>query len=360
MTLAVRRPTGAAAMNVRQILFGAVVTIVPTSMIGVHLVKQTIALHADANGSGVIEGTEITLSSRISARVVEVPVHEGQAVNAGDLLVRLDCTETEAQHAAAVARLNQAIAQSEAAHAQADAAGQSAGAARHASAAGRSTVDALTSQRDIAAKQAARLDAQREDVAVASLEQAEASADALAHQADAARAQATASGLQAGAATDQARAATAQASAADALIDAARADLARVELLVGECEIRAPRAALVETLPWDPGEMVPPGGIVANLVDITTVKATFYLPDAELAAAKPGQQAVIVADAYADRTFAGSVTTIATTAEFTPRNVQTRTDRDRLVFPIEVSIPNEAGLLRPGMPVDITLPGTGR
>jgi len=47
-------------------------------------------------------------------------------------------------------------------------------------------------------------------------------------------------------------------------------------------------------------------------------------------------------------------------AEFTPRNVQTREDRDRLVYAVEVAIPNPKGLLRPGMPVEITIPGTGR
>jgi HlyD family secretion protein len=50
---------------------------------------------------------------------------------------------------------------------------------------------------------------------------------------------------------------------------------------------------------------------------------------------------------------------VATRAEFTPRNIQTRTDRDRLVYPVEVWIANPEGKLRPGMPVQVTLPGTG-
>jgi len=51
---------------------------------------------------------------------------------------------------------------------------------------------------------------------------------------------------------------------------------------------------------------------------------------------------------------------VGSSAEFTPRNIQTRTDRDRLVFAIEVSIPNPGHGLRPGMPVQVTLPGTER
>jgi HlyD family secretion protein len=54
------------------------------------------------------------------------------------------------------------------------------------------------------------------------------------------------------------------------------------------------------------------------------------------------------------------VTTVAAHAEFTPRNIQTRTDRDRLVYPVEVALGNSAGKLRPGMPVQVSLPGTER
>lgn len=53
--------------------------------------------------------------------------------------------------------------------------------------------------------------------------------------------------------------------------------------------------------------------------------------------------------------FTGRVRTVATQAEFTPRNIQTRTDRDRLVYRVEVEVDNDDGALRPGMPVEVTL-----
>ncbi|MFP2907549.1 hypothetical protein ACLESD_21360 [Pyxidicoccus sp. 3LFB2] len=61
------------------------------------------------------------------------------------------------------------------------------------------------------------------------------------------------------------------------------------------------------------------------------------------------------ADAYPDRTFSARVVTVAREAAFTPRNVQTRSDRDRLVYPVEVHIDAPEGLLLPGMPVEILL-----
>ena len=105
------------------------------------------------------------------------------------------------------------------------------------------------------------------------------------------------------------------------------------------------------------GELVPVGQTLVKLVDLAEVKATFYLPNAELAAAKIGAKATVVADAWPSDRFEGVVRTVAAQAEFTPRNIQTRTDRDRLVYPVEVWIANSEGKLRPGMPVQVLLQG---
>jgi HlyD family secretion protein len=71
---------------------------------------------------------------------------------------------------------------------------------------------------------------------------------------------------------------------------------------------------------------------------------------------RPGGKAAVVADAWPGETFEATVKTVSLEAEFTPRNIQTRTDRDRLVYPVEVRLKNPEGLLRPGMPVQVTLP----
>ncbi len=127
-----------------------------------------------------------------------------------------------------------------------------------------------------------------------------------------------------------------------------------------ELDSTAPRDAEVATLPHEAGELVAPGAVLARLVDLSEVKATFYLPNAEVGAVKPGARAEVVADAFPGEVFEGRVRTVSLEAEFTPRNIQTRTDRDRLVYPIEVTVVNRDGKLRAGMPVQVTLPGTGR
>jgi len=117
---------------------------------------------------------------------------------------------------------------------------------------------------------------------------------------------------------------------------------------------------VVQTLPHEAGELVSPGAVLVRLVDLSLVKATFYLPNAEVGVVKPGARAEVVADAYPGEVFEGTVRTVYLEAEFTPRNIQTRTDRDRLVYPIEVTVANRGGKLRAGMPVQVTLPGTGK
>ncbi|HET9595823.1 MAG TPA: HlyD family efflux transporter periplasmic adaptor subunit, partial [Anaeromyxobacteraceae bacterium] len=208
---------------------------------------------------------------------------------------------------------------------------------------------------DAARRQAERLAALQSDVALSNRDQTQASAEGLARQTDAALAQARASEGQANAAAAAIRASGAQAVAAEANIKAAEASVSRARLLTDECRLVAPRDAAVEDLPREPGELVAAGQPLARLVDLSDLKATFYLPNAELSAARPGARARVVADAWPGEVFEGVVRTVATQAEFTPRNIQTRTDRDRLVYPIEVRVTNRDGKLRPGMPVQVTL-----
>ena len=88
------------------------------------------------------------------------------------------------------------------------------------------------------------------------------------------------------------------------------------------------------------------------------MKAIFFVPDAELGRVSLGAPAELRVDAYVGRVFTGKVRRIASEAEFTPRDVQTREDRDRLVYAVEIEVDNADGALRAGMPGDVTLPGT--
>jgi len=343
----------------RVVIALAVLTVVLAALITLRLWTQARALAAPSGGSGEIEGVVVDLSSRVGARLLEVKVREGVAVKKGDLLVVLDCADPAAQLAEAEARLAAARAQAAAALAQLDSAGRNRVAASAARQAAAAQAEALAAQRDAAERQALRLEAVAADVAASSVDQSRAGATGLARQADAARAQAAASEAQTRAAEGAIRAADAQAEAAAAQVKAGEAALARARLLAGECEVRAPRDAEVSRLPHEAGELTSPGTTLVRLVDLSEPKATFYLPNAEVAAVRPGARATVVADAWPGEVFEGTVRTVALEAEFTPRNIVTRTDRDRLVYPVEVTVKNRDGKLRAGMPVQVQLEKAG-
>jgi HlyD family secretion protein len=344
----------------RVVVVLAVLVAVLTTLISVRLWVQARELSAPSGGSGEIEGTTVDLSSRVGARIAEVKVHEGQAVKKDDLLVRLDCSDPEAQLAEAEARFAAAQAQAAAAEAQATASDRSRAAAGASQDAARAQAEALQAEAEAAQRQAKRLASITGDVAASSLDQTEANAAGLSRQVAAARAQASASGAQAQAAESSHRAATLQAEAAMAQCRAAGAQVARLKLLVDECTIRAPRDAEVAKLPHEAGELVSASSTLVRLVDLSEVTATFYLPNAEVRAVRPGGKATVVADAWPGEKFEGTVKTVALEAEFTPRNIQTRTDRDRLVYPVEVAVVNRDGKLRDGMPVQVTLERNGK
>ncbi|XXF78783.1 efflux RND transporter periplasmic adaptor subunit [Myxococcaceae bacterium GXIMD 01537] len=339
----------------RAVLVFLVLVGVLGTLLGLRLARERRAAEAPPGGSGVVEGTAVNVRSRLNARVVERYVEEGARVEKGALLMRLDCTEPEAVLAEAEARTAMARAQADAALASALAAGRSSEAAAAQAAGSEAQIQSLEDQYGLAQRQAERMEKLGEAATEAAKDQARSQAESLARQLAALRHSGTAAGRQARAASEQERASRQQAESIARSIQAAEALLRRARVAVSDCEVRAPLSGGVETLVLEPGELALPGAVLARLVDTHNPKAIFYLPNAELAAAHPGQQALVRADAYPGRTFPGRVTTVAFEAEFTPRNVQTRTDRDRLVYPVEVRVEDAQGLLRPGMPVDIEL-----
>jgi HlyD family secretion protein len=339
----------------RAVVLFIVLVVLLGTLLGLRLVRDRRAAQGPPGGSGVVEGTTVDVRSRLNARVISLHVEEGARVEKGALLARLDCTEPEALLAEAEARLSMSRAQAQAAQAVALASLRASEAASAQADGTQAQIESLAAQQGLASRQAERMEQMGDAVTVAARDQARAQADALSQQLTASRHSSAAASRQARAASEQERASREQASAALQAVQAAEASLRRARLSVAECELRAPLPASVETLGLDEGELAMPGAVVARLVDTRNPRATFYLPNAELAAARPGEPATVRADAYPDRSFPARVITVAPEAEFTPRNVQTRSDRDRLVYPVEVRIEDPEGLLLPGMPVEITL-----
>lgn len=334
-----------------------VLTVALAVAVAYKLKQQDAVLTAPAGGSGIVEGRDVTLASQVAARVEKVLVAEGQSVKQGDLLVVLDCRDLDATIAESEARLVAARAQRDGASASVKVAKQSAGAAYAQVLAARTRGQVTETREAAAARQVARLEQVGDGVTAAALDQSQSEVASLSLEKEAAVAATRATAAQAGAAAAQGQVAEAQARAADATVASAEAALERARILRRDCELFAPRAGVVDQVYFEVGELAARGAPLVRLVELDQVTITFYLPNAELGAARIGAEVDVTADAYPGVTFTGSVRTVALEAAFTPRNVQTRTDRDRLVYPIEVVVPNPERRLRPGMPAEVRVRG---
>jgi multidrug resistance efflux pump len=179
-----------------------------------------------------------------------------------------------------------------------------------------------------------------------------ASLETVAAQYDAARAARDAAAanldlIRAGARSQQLEAARAQVVAAEAQVAALDAQLARFTL-------RAPSAGVVIVRAAEPGEFVAPGATVLTIADLSRLRLVVFVPEDRFGQIRLGQGASLGVDSWPGQSFSGTVTAIADQAEFTPRNVQTAAGRRTMVFAVTLTLDNPDGLLKPGMPADVT------
>ena len=127
-------------------------------------------------------------------------------------------------------------------------------------------------------------------------------------------------------------------------------------LKVSWCRIESPIAGTVLARLREPGEWAAPGVKLLTLADLGGVFAYVYVPQSELYRLKPGQQVAAFLPEAGNAPRQGRIAFIRASAEFTPKNVQTREERTRLVYGVKIALDNEDRVLKPGMPVEVLLP----
>lgn len=127
-------------------------------------------------------------------------------------------------------------------------------------------------------------------------------------------------------------------------------------LKVEWCSIKSPVSGKLLYAYREKGELVAPGTKLATVADLSEVWAYIYVPHDILARIKTGMEVAGYLPEEGDREFPGRISVIYPDAEFTPKNVQTRKERTRLVFAVKVSFPNPGGELKPGMTLEVKLP----
>jgi HlyD family secretion protein len=320
--------------------------IIPILLVLAAVVALAIGRRDTSSGaleaSGTVEAIEAELGFTVSGRIEAVSVQEGDTVSAGAELARLDRAET-------LARREQMAAQAAAARATLRELerGSRPEEIAQARAASQAAADQLAdAQRDFDRTQA--LLAEK----LVSQQQADKALTAL----DVARSR-----------DRQAREALrlVQAGPRRERIEAARATLAAAEAQVRTLDatlvnmvVKAPFAGVVTVRHHEPGEIVQAGAAALTLLNRDDRWVKIYVPETRVGAVHIGQGAAISTDTFKGRRFGGRVSYVASEAEFTPKTVQTREERVKLVYAVKVRIEGDpAHVLKPGMPADVVLEG---
>jgi HlyD family secretion protein len=271
-----------------------------------------------ASGNGRIEATEVDVATKQQGRVEAVLVDEGDMVQQDQVLARMD---------SAVLRAQLREAEAEKLRAETD---------RNVAVA---TVGQREAEHDLSVKVLART---RQLYQQRSLELNQLDKDQSAEQ--------TANALLA--------AAKAQVASAEAAIESAVAKIERVKADIDDTILKSPRSGRVEYRLVEPGEVLPAGGNVITLLDVSDVYMTFFLPTQESGRVPIGGDARIVLDVRPDLSIPARVSFVSPTAQFTPKEVETRSEREKLMFRVKVKIDPE--LLKPfAERIKTGVPGVG-
>ena len=286
--------------------------------------------------TGTIEALQVDVSPKITGRIVEQTVREGDRVTRGQLLVRLDADElvAEARRAEAAVRIAEARLRDLLAGARAPEIEQ----ARQALA--NATAIRVWTERD----HSRATELFRKDLIAA-------------QEVDRARqayevAQANEAGAREKLALVVAGAREYEIAAARAVVAEARSAQILAERRLAQTSLASPLDGVVLHKNMEVGETAVPGQSILTLMDPRDLWLRAYVPETEIARVKLGQPATMSVDAFPGRVFQGSVREIASEAEFTPKNVQTRKERVNLVFRVKITVQNPDGTLKPGLPAD--------
>ena len=261
--------------------------------------KQTGLPEGVASGNGRISGKEIDVSSKLPLKVKEVLVAEGDVVQPGQILVRMDTVTldselSQANETVATAREQLAVAKASIARRQAE-------------------IQLALIEKERSRKLVEqRAGSQREyDVRVAAVNT-------------------TAAGL----AEEQAKLEVAKQQ-----VKVAEADVKTIQTRIDDATLKAPVLGRVLYRLAEPGEVLGSGGKALTLIDLEDVYMEIFLPSEQAAAVKIGDEARFTVDYEPDRVVVGYVSFVSPEAQFTPKEVETKSEREKLMFRVKIQVP---------------------
>lgn len=279
-----------------------------------------------ASGNGRIEATEVDVATKLAGRIEDILVNEGDFVKAGQTLALMQTDVLKAQYDQAVAGHQQAVHAVTAAEAQVTL-------RRSEVLAAQAQVRQRLSELDAAQRRLKRSETLTLEGASSAQELDDDRASVRSAEAAVAAAQAQVASAEAAVAAAQAQLVGARSN-----VTAALATVARIQADIDDSALKSPREGRVQFRVAQPGEVLPAGGKVLNLVDLSDVYMTFFLPETLAGRVALGSQARIVLDVAPDYVIPATVSFVASTAQFTPKTVETASERQKLMFRVKAQI----------------------
>ena len=292
--------------------------------------------------SGNIEVTDAQLGFKVPGRVAERLVSEGDRIQAGQLVARLDDVEQREQLA---------LRRAELAGAEAALAELVAGSRPQEIAATEATLRSAEADRDRARLDFARQQELRAKDAIADRELEASQAQLKVAEARTAEAAERLKLVKEGPRAEDITQARAR-------VEQIRASLALAETQLENTRLVSPLTGVVLSHNIEPGEFVSAGTPVVTVADTAHVWVRAYVNQTDLGRIHLGQKVEVRTDTFPDKAYEGVVGFISSEAEFTPKTVQTTKERVKLVFRIKVDLTNSKDELKPGMPADAILRAT--
>jgi HlyD family secretion protein len=252
--------------------------------------------------NGRVEATQVDISTKIPGRVIEIVPHEGDMVSPGEVVTRIDTSETLAQ-------LHQAQASAELA---------------------RQTL--VTRQAEVASDEAQLNFANEELRRTTTLVNKGWSTHELLDQRN----------QQLKSADAALKAAMSQVDEARATVKTADARVEELQAVINDSTIKSPVEGRLQYRLVELGAVLPPGGKIATVINLNDVYTTVYLPSAQAGRLKVGNDpdaARLVIDAYPDYIFPASVSFVAPESQFTPKTVEVQSEREQLYFRVKLQKP---------------------
>jgi HlyD family secretion protein len=289
--------------------------------------------------SGHVEATDVRISTKVGGRLESFPIQEGDTIARGQELGRVDTTDTRLALRQATADRDQAGAELHL---------RVAGARKEDIAELEAQVESVTSDLEGAQKDLDRMQGllDRGSGTTKARDDAKVRRDMAAHRLEAIRQ--SLARMKAGSRAEEIEAARARLAAAEARIE-------QLGQQIQDAAVLSPVSGIVTEKIAEQGELLQAGSGLAVITDLADAWLTVYVSETDLGRIRIGQDASVRTDEKKPQIRQGKVTFIASKAEFTPKNVQTRDERVKLVFRVKIGLDNKDGLFKPGMPAEAHL-----